>query len=512
MSNKVFKTSAYVFFLTLFVKIAGFLREIIMGYFGGTSSITDAYNISNTIPNFFLVVITQIITIAFIPIFLSIKTNEGEDASNKFVNKCIFLILMITSMFSLVIFFFPDVLTSLFASGLDSETKKISTNLLKICCWSVVFQTFVIVFSSFLNAKKHFLPPLLCGLVLDGATVLFFILYSKTGSEYWIGFIQLVTSILQAVMLLIFAFKAGFRFKIDKKIFDKNIKKILLVSLPALISVGVYEINVLVDKNFGSYFSTGAISSLSYAQTINNLFYTLVVNSIILVAYTHFSDYIVKQKNQEAASLLLTSVKSILFITIPLAIVVSIYSKNIVTVLFMRGKFDARSVDLTYKNLICYVSGLPFLCLSFLAVRFLYANRNHYPAIIISTIGLIANIGFNFLSYNFTNFGVTGIALATTVSSIIQTFLLYLYISRKYGVSVIRQGFSSISIPIITSLLIVPILFATKRIMSPINHAIIKLALEMLIIVLVYMVLVFLFEPKYFEQFKKFLPRKRVKK
>lgn len=512
MNERTVKTSAYVFFLTLFAKVAGFFREIVIGYYGGTSAITDAYNISNTIPNFFLVVVTQIITIAFIPIFLSIRTNDGENESNKFVNKCIVLILFFTSIFSFVIFFFPSVLTNLFASGLDPETKVLSAQLLKICCWSVIFQTFVIIFSSFLNARRKFIPPILCGLILDAVTILFFVLYAKTNKSYLIGFIQLATSFLQAVMLIIFAFKAGFRFKIDKKIFDKNIRKILRVSIPALISVGVYEINVLVDKNFGSYFTSGAISSLSYAQTVNNLFYTLVVNSVILVAYTNFSDFIAKDKKQDAADLLISSIKTILVITIPLAIIIALDSKDIITVLFMRGKFDDQSVSLTFKNLICYVVGLPFLTLSFLAVRFLYANRNHYPAIIISTIGLLANIGFNFISFKFTKLGVAGIAAATSLSSVVQTVLLFIYIRKKYGISIIKSGLSSLGFPLLASLLLVPAVLFVNRLFGQINLLVLRVSLEIAVVFVAYLSILLVLEPKYANEFKKFLSRKRVKK
>lgn len=498
--------------LTLIVKALGFLREVIVGYFGGTSAITDAYNISNTIPNFFFVVITQIIAIAFIPIFLSIKTNSGEQESNKFANKCLVLILIITSIFSILMALFPDFLTSIFASGMDAKTKEMSSQLLRICCWSVIFQSFTIIFSSFLNAKKYFIPPILCGLILDVVTVVLFFVYSKSGNIIWIGLIQLLSCLLQAIMLGICAHKAGFRIILDKNLFDKNIKKVLIVSIPALISVGVYEINVLVDKNFGSYFGTGSISSLSYAQTVNNLFYTLIVNSIIVVAYTSFSEMAAKNEKKEATRLLANSIKRILLITIPLVFVVVLYSKDIITVLFMRGKFDAYSVDLTYKNLICYVIGLPFLSLSFLAVRFLYANRDYYVAILISTIGLLANIGFNFVSYYLTNFGPAGIAMATSISSLLQTILIYAYIKKKYGISILNESGPLILSSLITSILLIPVVFAVNRLFFNVKIIYITLPLEIIIVLCFYLLISFLSEAEALKEFKKFLLRKKEKK
>ena len=512
MSKKLIKTSAIIFILTLFVKVAGFLREIAVGYYAGTSIIADAYNISNVIPHFFLVAITQIVTISFIPLFLSIETDEGNFESNKFVNNCLFIALIITSIFSVCIFLFPNLLTTFFASGVSEETKEVSSQLLKICCWSVIFQSFTIIFSSFLNAKKRFVPPILCGLFLDGATILFFFLFSKTQETYLIGFIQLISSLLQAIFLIAWAFGSGFRFRISKKLFNQNIKKMLYISIPAIISVGVYEINVLVDKNFGSHFSTGAISSLSYAQTVNNLFYTLIVNSIILVAYTSFSDSIAKKQNDEATKLLVSSVKTILIITVPLSIIVSLNAKDIITFLFMRGKFDAESVRLTYKNLICYSVGLPFLCLSFLAVRFLYANKNHYPAIVISSIGLVINICCNFLSYYLTELGTSGIAAATTISSLIQTFLLYLYIFKKYSVSFGKKDCFQVFLPFISLIILVPVNLGVALLFKNIQNLFIKLSLRMLAILITYLIVLLVFNPNIFVKIKDSITGKILKK
>ncbi len=510
MKKTFAKTSIIIFILTIIVKIFGFVREIIVGYFGGTSSVTDAYNISTIIPNFFLVVVTQVILIAFIPTVSSIKEVSGHDR-NDFTNKCIIVIFSLSAVFALIIGIFPKFLVNIFASGLNEHSKQLATIYLRICCSTVLFQSFTIVLSAYLNSIKKFIAPIIYGIILDIVTILFFYLYNKTNNELFIGFIQLANAVLKAVCIIVVAYKNGFRFRFQKKIFDKNIKSILLISLPALISVGVYEINVLVDKNFASYFDVGSISSLAYAQTINGVLYALIVNSIITIAYTELTEQCSSNNLIEAKELLKKTLKSILLITFPLTLVFSVFSKDIVTILFMHGKFDIHSVELTYRNLIFYVLGLPSLSVSLLLTRFLYANKNHYPAIIISTIGLASNIAFNIVSFKFTTFGPAGIAAATSFSSFIQMVLLIIYITKKYHF-VKSDLIAQFMKPLIMMALLLPVLVMLTKIFGNVSNIYIRVPSTIILTFAIYIAALLFSEPQLLQLFKNRFPKNKTKK
>ena len=119
--NAILTISTTIFLLTLLSKILGFAREMVIGYFVGTSFITDAFAIATIIPNFFLLVVQQVISIAFIPIFLRLSRRDRNEA-NSFVSNSMLIVGAISLVLSIVIFVFSKPIIRVFATGMDEET------------------------------------------------------------------------------------------------------------------------------------------------------------------------------------------------------------------------------------------------------------------------------------------------------------------------------------------------------------------------------------------------------
>lgn len=434
--NKLFSICATVFALTFISKVLGFLREIIIGYFVGTTAVTDAYSISNVIPNFFLLIVQQVIAIAFIPIFMRLFEKRGEIASNSFTSKAIFLISLFSLVFSTLIFFLANPIVRVFATGMDHETIALTSSMVKISSWSLFLQSFVLVFVSFLQAKKKFIFPVIAGYSLDFAAIFLFWYTSKNGNYYLLGAVPVLSMSLQLIILVPASFKNGFRIRTEGKLFSNEIKELLIVSLPALLSVGIYQINLLVDKNIASLITVGGIASLNYAQTIVNLFETLIMNSIVTIAYSSLCISSAKENEAETHKIIHDSSLKIGYIIIPISIALFVFSEPIVRVLFQRGAFDDNSVLMTSSNLKGYSVGLFPLCMTFLLTRVLYSKHNRVIPIIFSAITLLINASLNYLSYRLTAIGISGVAWATSIANFANFLFLLCYIIKKYKVAI----------------------------------------------------------------------------
>lgn len=431
-SKKVFSVSATVFALTVLSKILGFMREVLMGYFIGTSGITDAYSIANVIPNFFMLIVQQVISIAFIPIFLRLFHKKDEKEANVFMSNTLFIMGMISLLFSALVFIFSKQLVLVFANGMSDSTKNLSSSMLRISSWSLFLQSFVLIMTSHLQAKKRFIIPVLAGYAIDISAILFFVITSKVGHYHFLGLIPVLTMFLELLIIVPASLKNGFSFKIKKPIFTNEIKELFKVSIPALFSVGIYQINLLVDKNVASLITEGGISSLSYAQTLVNIFETLVMNSIVTIAYSSFSSFFSKNEEDNARSLFYDSASKIAFFTIPISFALFAFSEPIIRVIYQRGAFDEISVALTSANLRGYSVALFPLCMTFLYTRYLYSKSNRVIPIIFSGVTLLVNATLNFASYRFTNIGISGVAWATTIANLLNFSMMALYCSVKH--------------------------------------------------------------------------------
>ncbi len=432
-NKTIVKTTLMVIIATIIAKLFGFGREIISGYFLGTTNIADAFNLSTSIPNFFLLVVQQVVSITFIPIYLSLFKKYGKVKANEFTTKCILMIGFVCLLVAIILSAFSSFIVPIFASGFDQDTITLCSNLLRFGSTALLFQSIVMVLTAFNQANKKFVLVSILGLALDISTIMILILYNYFNNYIVLGSIPLISIILQSILVIIFAVKSGYKPLLKKPLFDADIKTMLKSIVPVLFSVAIYQINYLVDKNIASNIVVGGISSLQYAQTITNIVNTIIINSLVNITFNEFVINNASKKTTDNKVLLLKRLKLILIIFAPIFLVLFIYPDTIVKIIFERGAFNSESTKLTADCLKYYALGGLFQSVALFFNKYLNARKDFKTPVFISAIALIINICFNFLfAYTF-KLGVGGIALATTLSFLASDILLFMYIIHKDG-------------------------------------------------------------------------------
>jgi putative peptidoglycan lipid II flippase len=71
-------SSNLIFIIVLFSKILGFLKQILISYYFGTTIETDLISLSQDFISNINYVLTQIIIISFVSIFIHIKQTDNE--------------------------------------------------------------------------------------------------------------------------------------------------------------------------------------------------------------------------------------------------------------------------------------------------------------------------------------------------------------------------------------------------------------------------------------------------
>jgi putative peptidoglycan lipid II flippase len=85
------KTAAMMAVLTLGMKVLGFLREVFMAGFFGTSYIVDAYVMASAIPGILFAGIFTSVAVSYMPIFSRIVEDKGMEGGNRFTSEAITL-------------------------------------------------------------------------------------------------------------------------------------------------------------------------------------------------------------------------------------------------------------------------------------------------------------------------------------------------------------------------------------------------------------------------------------
>ncbi len=416
--------------LTILSMIIGFSKDLVLAYFLGASYISDAYIISLTIPQTIFGLIGASISTTFIPLYTSIRKQSGVNEANKFTNNLIHLLLVVSTLIIALLFQFTNRIVLIFASGFSDEALQLAVTLTRISIFSIYFSAIIFVFSSYLQSKNRFMSTGLMTIPLNIVTIASIFVGAKYNLSY-LALGAIVATFFQLIFILIDMKKSDYSYKLYFNIKDKNIKKILTLSIPAILGSSVYQINVLVDRTLASSISEGGISVLSYSNKITALMYAILVVPIATVIYPNLSKVFANSEYQEFKRIIRASLGAINLLIIPSIVGILIFSNDIVSLLYGRGQFDATAIFMTTEALIFYSIGIIGMSTREIFYRSFYAMQDTKTPLINASISLLINIVLNVILSRY--MGLNGLALATSLSAILCSILLIISLRKKIG-------------------------------------------------------------------------------
>lgn len=413
-------------FLTLFLiniisKILGFIRESVLAYFYGTSSMVDIYLLATSIPTIIFGCIDAI-AIAITPGYIKAKV-EGDDKANKVVAITLSLLVVITSITCLIFEIFIDNLLMPYSSSLSEIEKEQLVLFTRITVLVVMFNPITQCLLSLLRCKDKQESAAITELLISGIQIVFIAI-----SGIWYNSILLPvgysTSHLSCMIIaIILASKGGIVWKFNlKKI--SIVKDIFLNTFPIFISSTIVQINAFIDKSFAATLPTGAISSLGYANTLKNLIYSLFTVMIINVFYPKVSESIVNNKIIEAKKTMKQCLLGLSLFLAPIIVFSYVYAEKIIGVIYERGSFDNISTEITVAPFRMYILGIFAISIRDIVMRYYYSLGIKKRVVVFSGITIFINIILNIMFIDY--FSQAGLALATSISAMIGA-ILYLF-------------------------------------------------------------------------------------
>jgi putative peptidoglycan lipid II flippase len=193
--------------------------------------------------------------------------------------------------------------------------------------------------------------------------------------------------------------------------------------VPALFGVSVTQINLLFDTLIASFLITGSISWLYYADRLLEFPLGLFGIGIATVVLPSLAKLHNKNDPSAFKATLDWGIKVVSVFGWPALAGLMVLAQPIITVLFMRGEFNAEEVVRVSMALFAYLSGL----LSFMFIKILapgyYARQDTKTPVKIGIKAMVANMAFNLMLAPF--LGYVGLALATSLSATLNAWLLY---------------------------------------------------------------------------------------
>lgn len=426
------KAVILIMVLTIFSKFIGFFRDITLSYFYGASGISDAYLISLTIPTVIFGFVATGISTGYIPMYTRIEEKEGTENSKAYTNNLLNVLLALATVVVIAGLIFTEPLVKLFASGFSGDTLQLATTFTRISIVGIYFTMSNRILSAYLNMHKYYVVPTLIGLPLNIVLIISIILSDRYDFVLLLAIGNVAAIVIQFVILLSFAFKKGFHYQFIFNLKDEHIRNMVVLAIPVIIGSSVNQINKLVDRTLASQISVGGISALNYANTLNLFVQGVFVVSISTVMYPLISKMASKGDMKGLKRALAQSVTGISLLVVPATVGSLFFAEPIVELLFGRGAFDGQAVTMTSAAFFFYSIGMIGYGLREVLSRAFYSLQDTKTPMVNAAIAMALNIVLNFSLAP--SMGISGLALATSISALFGTGLLFFSLRKKIGV------------------------------------------------------------------------------
>lgn len=428
IAGRMLKGTIIIVLVTILGKLAAFASEAILAAYLGTNYQSDAYYMVSGLKDVVYPMLSVGIWKVFLPIYKEKITLGQQEDANRLTNKVITLFTLASAFAVVLIILLADPLASLIAPGFTGETRSLYIELLRISAPMYVFILVSAVYASMLQSHERFFGSQ----IREVASHLPLILAAVFLYRIWGIKVLAVALIFGGATRLLIELPFvnwGYRYKPDFKFKTPEFELIKKRLPSALISECVTQLNMLVDKIMASLLQEGTVSSLNYGHRLVNVFSGLLSSAVSTAMYPPMIE-LIAQKKREALSRLVVRIMNIFCILmVPVTIACVMYRRELVSVVYERGSFDANSAALTSSVFALYSIGLFFIACNAVVTNLFYGSGNTKTPMLFSVLNLVTNLVFNLILIGI--WGASGLALATSLSAV-MSFGVRLFCARRY--------------------------------------------------------------------------------
>jgi len=428
MSNNLAKSSLIFSSMTFISRILGFVRDVVAAFIFGASPGYDAFVLSFRIPNLMRRLFAEgAFSQAFVPVLSEYQTNKSADEVKVFVNHITGNLALILALVTMLGVICAPLCIYLFAPGFDASGPRhvLATDMLRITFPYIFFISLTALGGSLLNTHGKFAVPAFTPVFLNISMIAASCLLAPymARPEMALAWGVLLAGVVQLAFQIPFLLKLGILPRPQINWRDPAVRRVLYLMPPAIFGAAISQITLLVDSLFASFLVSGSISWLYYADRLMEFPLGIIGVGLSTVILPSLSKQHASGSKQEFARTLDWSVRCVLLIGIPAMLGLFLLAGPLVATLFQSGKFTHHDVIMTQQSLMAYALAVLGIMLAKIFSSAFYATQDIKTPVKIS-MGIL---GFNII-LNATlihNFAHVGLALATSITSLINAGLLY---------------------------------------------------------------------------------------
>ena len=440
--RRIARSTAVFSAATAVSRVLGLARESVSAYFFGVTGIINAFTVALLIPNLVRAFVADAaLSGAFVPVFSDLLEKGERQRAWRVASTLFWLTLLILGgVTALFILLAPLILRPFGDPGGDYE---LAVGLSRVLFPIVVLLGLSGIVVGILNTYHHFALPALAPVAWNAVIIVGLVLGvpridDESAQLYLYAGVVVIGTLVQLLLPIPWLRRLDGRLTMVIDWRDPAVKRVLVLMLPVTLTIGLVNINFLVDTLFASRLldpelAPAAIDKAFRLYMLPQGIFAVAVTTVLFPTLARLA------ARDDLAGLrraLDGGMRQIAFLLVPAALLSIVLAQPIVRLVYERGEFTSDDTVIVAQCLQAFSVGIVFNGWMLILNRSFYAVQTNWTPTGIALGAVALNAVFDTIFYRL---GIWGIPLATSTVNVIAAGVLLVMMRRRVGLEHVRR-------------------------------------------------------------------------
>ena len=440
--RRLARSTAVFSLATAISRVLGLVREMVSAYFFGVSGLINAFTVAIQIPNLVRALVADAaLSGAFVPVFSELLEKGERKRAWRVASTLFWLTLLVLGGLTAIFILLAPLLMRPFGDpGGDYE---LAVGLSRVLFPIVVLLGLSGIVVGILNTYHHFAVPALAPVAWNLVIVVGLVLgvpriHDESAQLYLYAGVVVLGTLVQLLLPIPWLRRLDGRLTVVIDWRDPAVKRVLVLMLPVTLTIGLINVNFLVDTLFASRLldpelAPAAIDKAFRLYMLPQGVFAVAVTTVLFPTLARFA------ARDDIAGLrqaLDGGLRQIAFLLVPAGLVSIVLAQPIVRLVYQRGEFTAEDTVIVAQCLQAFSIGLVFNGWMLILNRSFYAVQTNWVPTGIAVGAVALNAAFDTVFYRL---GIWGIPLATSTVNVVAATVLLVMMRRRVGLEHVRR-------------------------------------------------------------------------
>jgi putative peptidoglycan lipid II flippase len=435
-SSRIARSTAVFSLATAVSRVLGLVREMVSAYFFGVSGLINAFTVAIQIPNLVRALVADAaLSGAFVPVFSDLLEKGERQRAWRVASTLFWLTLLVLGGVTAVFILLAPLLMRPFGDpGGDYE---LAVGLSRVLFPIVVLLGLSGIVVGILNTYHHFALPALAPVAWNAVIIVGLLLGvpqidDESAQLYLYAGVVVLGTLVQLLLPIPWLRRLDGRLTMVIDWRDPAVKRVLVLMLPVTLTIGLVNVNFLVDTLFASRLLDPELApaAIDKAFRLYMLPQGIFAVAVTTVLFPTLARLAARGDTGGVRRTLDGGLRQIAFLLVPAGLLSIVLAEPIVGLVYQRGEFTADDTVIVAQCLQAFSIGLVFNGWMLILNRSFYAVQTNWVPTGIALGAVALNAAFDTVFYRL---GIWGIPLATSTVNVVAAGVLLVMMRRRVG-------------------------------------------------------------------------------